>query len=114
MSAGKVNTFGEALDAIYTVIQNAKRLQDADLPFVVQLETMVLQKIRDPQRQMQEQGFLPPDGPGGPQAQAQPPGGGGPSFMPQQGGGDPATAGLRGITPGMSAPNMDEMRRQLS
>lgn len=114
MAAGKVNTMSEALQSIAQVINSAKQLQDANLPFLVQLETLVLQEIRSPQRIMQEQGLLPPDGAGGPQAQGMPPGpgGGAPSFMPP-GGGDSAQAGLRGMTPGPAAPNMDEMRRML-
>lgn len=106
----------EVLDSLYTTIMQAKTVMDADMPFLVQMETMVLQKLRDPQRIMQEQGLLPTDSPGGPQAQGMPPGmsgGGGPSFMPQQGGGDSAMAGLGGMTPGVAAPNMDEMRRML-
>lgn len=115
MASRKTNTMSEVLDSLWETLNQGKTVMDADLPFLVQLETLVLGKLRDPQRIMQEQGLLPPDGPGGPQAQAIPPGGGGggPSFMPP-GGGDAAQAGLRGVTPGMGAPNADEMRRLLS
>ncbi len=75
MASRKTNTMSEVLDSLYTTITEAKTVMDADMPFLIQMETMVLQKLRDPQRQMQEQGLLPPDSPGGPQAQAQPPGG---------------------------------------
>lgn len=121
MASRKTNTMSEVLDSLYTTITEAKTVMDADMPFLVQLETQILQKLRDPQRIMQEQGLLPPDQAGvAPQDQGMPPGpgggppqgGGGPSFMPP-GGGDSAAAGLRGMTPGVAAPNMDEMRRML-
>ena len=110
---GSVNTMSEVLDKLYNLLTQAKTVMDADMPFLIQMETMVLQKLRDPQRKMQEQGLLPPDSAGGPQQQAVPPGGGGPSFGPP-GGGDSAMAGMRGMTPGMGAPNADELRRLLS
>jgi len=114
MPSRKTNTMSEVLDSLYTTITQAKTVMDANMPFLIQMETMVLQELRNPQRQMQEQGLLPPDQAGGPQAQGMPPGmGGGPSFMPP-GGGDSAAAGLQGMTPGMGAPNADELRRQLS
>ena len=116
---GSVNTMAEVLDKLYNLITQAKTVMDADMPWLITIETMVLQKLRDPQRKMQEQGLIPPDTAGGPQAQAMPPGmaqgppPGGPSFGPP-GGGDSAAAGLRGMTPGMGAPNADELRRLLS
>ena len=109
MAASKVDTFDEALRAIADYVGKAKLVGDADLPFLIQLETLIIEKIRDPERRMQEAGILPPGQQGG-----LPGGGGGmgmsappPSFM-----GAGAPAGVQ-MAPGGPA-NAQEMQRVMS
>lgn len=56
------NTFDEELVKTYQTITNLKTLADADLPWVIQLETMVLDKIRSPERKLQQMGLIPGQG----------------------------------------------------
>jgi hypothetical protein len=92
----------EVLERFLGDIAQAKVLMDADLPFLLQLETMIVDKLRDPVRQLQEQGLIPRDG--APMA-----GGGGmpgmPGATPQQ---------VPGVMQQAAAPNADELQRLLS
>ena len=112
MAQRSTNTMVEMLQRFLSDIAQAKTALDADLPFLLQLESMVLGKLRDPNTQMQQAGLLPPDG-------SQSPAGASPAAMPGamppgMGGGDmPPGMQAGGLTPGAVAPNMDEMRRLL-
>lgn len=78
-------------------LAQAKVLADADLPFIMELETMVIGKLRDPMTKMQEQGILPPGG------------GQQPGYV---GEGVPVGGGV--MQGGGAMPNPDELRRMLS
>lgn len=92
MAARSTNTMSELLQRLLSDLAQAKVLQDADLPFIVELETMIVSKLRDPQTKMQEAGLLP-------SAPAQP-------MFPGQG----APVG-GGVMQGMGTPPVDELRR---
>ena len=85
-------------------------MPDADLQFLISLETTILQKIREPYDQMSGQMSAPTPG-GQPMPQPPMPGGGGPpmpgGFTVGQGG------GARGMRTEPNAPNPDELRRML-
>ena len=106
MAARSTNTMVEVLQRFLGDIAQAKTALDADLPFLLQLESMILGKIREPQTQMQMAGLLLPDG-------AMMAGGAGPSFIAPTGMGPagpmPMQAG--GLAPMAAAPNADELRR---
>lgn len=59
MPASKVDTFAEALSRIARVVQQSKEIADADMPFLISLETMILERIKQPEQQMQQQGMIP-------------------------------------------------------
>lgn len=89
----------EALQRLLTDVAQMKTLGDADLPWLVELESMVLTKIRQPVDQMQQ--------PGGPLAQ--------PSGPPPMGGGMSAGSPMGGgMSAGPQMPNPDELQRLLS
>jgi hypothetical protein len=90
----------EVLQRFLGDIAQAKVLMDADLPFLLQLETMIVDKLRDPVRQLQEQGLIPKDG--APMAGGMP---GMPGATPQQ---------VPGVMQQAAAPNADELQRLLS
>ena len=93
MASRSTNTMAELLQRLLSDLAQAKVLQDADLPFIVELETMIVSKLRDPMTKMQAEGMLPPGGP-------QPP------MFPGQGmpvGG--------GVMQGAGTPPVDELRR---
>lgn len=100
MATRSANTMQETLQRLLTDIAQMKTLADADLPWIVELESMVLNKIRQPVEQMQQ--------PGGPLAQPSgpPPGMGGPPGLP-------AGAPMGGMNAGAAAPNADELQRLL-
>jgi hypothetical protein len=103
------NTMVEALQRIYKSITEAKLVQDADMPFLVQMETMLLDRIKQPVDQMQQQGMFG----GAPAPGAMPPGMA-PGMNPA-----PAAPSFGGMGGGMggvaqgAAPNFDELRRML-
>jgi hypothetical protein len=94
MAVRSTNTYAEALESIRAQVAQAKVVGDANLPFLVQLETMILAELRSP-----SQPAAPPQAPSGPSFA------GGPGGMPM--------AGAGGAMP-MAAPNADELRRLLS
>lgn len=101
MATRGTNTMVEALQRLLTDVAQMKTMGDADLPWLVELESMVLTKIREPVDQMQQPGgaLAQPTGPGGP-----PMGGGMPSGSPMGG----------GMMAGPQMPNPDELQRLLS
>lgn len=108
MASRSTNTMVEGLQKMLTDLAQMKTLMDADLPFILQIETLIVDKLRDPAQRMQQAGLLPPGQAPGPDPSqgAGPPGmpAPGPSF---QGGGSP------GVMSGAPAPNADELRRLL-
>lgn len=113
MPASKIDTFPEHLNRILRSVQEAKVVMDADLPFLIQLETMLLDRIRQPETQMQQAGMVPPgaQNPQGNAALGLPIGAGmaGAPLPSQLGAGAPA-----GVMMAPPAPNnADELRRVL-
>lgn len=102
------NTMAEGLQALVGTIASMKALPDADMEFLTNLETMVLNKLKEPVRQMA--GQMDQVGPGGP-PMGPPPGMGGPPMMPPPMGapGGPPT----GVRMGSPMGNPDELRRLL-
>lgn len=111
------NTQAEALRKILSDISNIKTFPDADLEFLINLETMILQQIRGqveqnmaPKDTGMDQGLAAmaanPSMPGstGPMGPA------GPSPMGQFGG---FGGGVPGIRQDPGAPNPDELRRMI-
>lgn len=95
MANGDNDTFDGSLMVLLKQIAQMKVLPDADLPFTIELETMILNKYRDPERQMQKAGIIPPSG--------QNPQGSGQLGLPG-GGGMPAPGPSMGPPPGMPVP----------
>lgn len=114
MAVKSTNTQAEVLQSVLSDISVAKTLPDADLNFLVELETMILQKLRQPLDQAS--GQLGPAGPTTP-----PPPGAGPGAMggptpppPMPGGAEFAMPGGGG-PPGVrnAGPPPDELARLL-
>ena len=97
MATRGTNTMQEALQRLLTDVAQMKTLADADLPWLVELESMVLTKIREPVQAMQQPGgaLAQPTGP--------PPGMGMPAGAMQGG----------GMMAGPQMPNPDELQRLL-
>lgn len=119
MASRSTNTQAEALQGLIKSVAEIKMMPDADLPFLIGLETMILQYLRKPLDDMA--GQLPPQGGGQMQTgimggqpdpmMAMGAGGGAPGGMapPMAGAGGPAGIGMR-----PAAPNPDELRRMLA
>ena len=104
MAVRGTNTMQEALQSLLQETAQMKTLADADLPWLVELESMVLSKIREPLDAQQ-------------QAPAQGPMGGMPPMPPGGGMGMPAGGGVPGgggMQAGPQMPNPDELQRLLS
>lgn len=104
----QTNTFSEGLRKLLGSITDIKLAQDADLPFLIQLETQVLGRLKqgvdqalDPNAGMQGQGGMGGGAAGLMGSPAPPPGMGSP-------------AGTPGLMQGPSPMNPDELRRMLS
>lgn len=117
MATRGMNTMAEGLASLMGDIAQMKAQPDADLQFLIELETMILRKLREPVDNMAGQMAGPGAGPGpvpGMGPGSTPPGpdmGGmpmGPPPGPPRGepGGSP-----RGMMMGPGAPNPDELRR---
>lgn len=94
------NTFVEQLRKMLNSITDLKTTDDADLPFAINLETMILQRLKDGA----DQAMQPQGGGGGAMlggAAAPPPGQGSPQMVP-------------GLQQGPHPPNADELRRVLT
>lgn len=122
MPSGRIDTMTDYLRQIMGLLSDAKIVADADLPFILDLEQQVVQKLRDPQTRMQQAGILPADAsqiPGG-GAQMQPGGGaqqGPPPDMNMQGpppSAGPSFQGAGGVRGVPTGPNVDELRRLLT
>lgn len=100
------NTQAEALQRLLADISQIKTMPDADLEWLIQLETFILAKLREPIEQMSGQMQGMAAGPPSPQPGMSPMGGGVP------GGG--MAGGPPGVMPGGQAPNPDELRRMLA
>lgn len=117
MATRSTNTMQEALQGLLTSISEMKLMPDADLEWLIQIETIILQKAREPIERMQSQGLTAAMPPGGPQMGGMPGGPpmGGPGMPPP--GPPPMPAGVGGGVPGMrSEPmtNPDELRRMFT
>lgn len=121
MAARSTNTMAEFLQKMLSDIATAKTLPDADLAFLLQLETAILQKLRSPIDAMM--GQMSPNGQQGnpQQGGGQPaPGGQGPSQMgvvgamnPNPVATPPPAQRVPGIRSDPGAVNMDELMRSM-
>jgi hypothetical protein len=101
------DTYIGALDVLLKQVAGMKTLADANLPFLLQLETTVLEERRSPQMMMQAAGLTPP---GGPNASGAMPGGpGGPGGMPGMPPGGGGVPGPGPMPPGMGPGPMPGM-----
>lgn len=110
MGTRGTNTQTEVLQGILGEIAQAKLAPDADIEWLLGIETQILQKLREPIDQaMQNSGLngMPP--PGQSAAPADPMAG----MIPGAGPSQPAP-GVPGIRTSPSAPNPDELRRLLT
>lgn len=101
MAVRSTNTMAETMQKFLADLSQAKLAMDADLPFILQLETQIVDYLRQPVKQMEQQGMLPP----GATDQGAPMGA--PSQAAPQG---PMVGGLM---PSAAMPNGDELRRYL-
>lgn len=113
MAQRSTNTVREALERLFADVGQMKLLPDAGpyMDFIYQLETAIMDKLREPISQMEAQGLLPPGMSG------QPPGAPQPGPQPSAMGGMPMMGGVpqqRGNMPGPAAPNADELSRLLN
>lgn len=93
------NTMSEGLRKLLSSVTDLKMSEDADLPFLIGLETQILQYLKQgADNAMQPQQQAPAGLMGSP---APPPGMGSPSMVP-------------GLQQGPPSPNPDELRRVLS
>lgn len=107
-SSRSTNTMAEFLQRMLGDISQAKTLPDADLEFLIGLETGILQKLRAPVDAMAGQmNGVSPAGPSPDQMGPMP----GP--LPMSAGGAPPTGGVPGIRSEPAAPNPDELRRMI-
>lgn len=88
------NTFEELLSKALQLVSEMKQTPDADLEWIVGLETMVLSKLREPIDRMQQLSNMPAG-----QGAAPMPGG-----MPGGMGGMPLGGGMIGSSPGPGGP----------
>lgn len=114
MASRSTNTMAEFLQRMLGDLAEAKTLPDADLQFLIQMETTILQKLRAPIDALMGQ----TGGGGNPMSQGQ--GGGQPDMQGMQGGLDPtmlpqpAPAGrVTGTRMEAPMPNVDELRRMM-
>lgn len=117
-------TQAEELQKMLGHIAQIKTKPDADLPYLISLESMILTKLREPFVQAQQQAYgqamsptgMQPPNQGAPMMPGQP-GTGAPSIM-QGPGGAGVAPGPGGGVPGLmgmpALPPIDELRRVLS
>lgn len=110
---GKVTNQADALRNMLAHIAEIKTAPDADLPFLIALETAVLGKLKQPIPDILASAYGPGAGqpPGVP---GQPPG---PVMQPAPGGmgvSPPPGMGVNGVQSMASLPPVDEIRRMLA
>lgn len=123
------DTFTEGLRKLLSSIQDLKTTDDADLPFIINLETEVLHRLKQQGSDALQGGPGPGammagmgPGPGGPGPGGPPPGMMGPGPPGPMGGMLPGMGPTPGLTPapvpglmaGPNMPNPDELRRVLA
>jgi len=103
MATNRDNTMIEALDKLLKDIAGMKTLADADMPFLISVENMILTRMKQPVSELAAQGVInaPP-----PQPPPSPMGGG--MGMP------PGSMQGGGLMAGPGMPNPDELQRLLS
>lgn len=107
MASRSTNTMQEALQKMMRDLADMKTLGDADLPFVVELETSIINYFKRPVDELRAEGQLPPADPNG----GMPPGAM-PAAPPSMG--MPAGADVGGgFMAGPKAPSTDELSRVL-
>lgn len=111
MAERSTDGFMEYLSKIHKLVAQAKVAPDADMPFLVDLETQIVGRLRAPADAASAAGMSqapmgPPPGPmpGGPMP-------GGPGPMPPGPAPSMAGAGARGLTTSPTMPGGDELRR---
>lgn len=100
------NTQSEALQGILGEIASIKTFPDADIEWLLGIETQILQKLREPVQQAIQNsdiGSQVPQSPGM--------GGGGMPMTPPPTGGMPMPGGVPGMRSGVGPINPDELRR---
>lgn len=116
------DTFTEGLRKLLSTIQDLKTTDDADLPFIINLETEVLHRLKQQGSNALQGGPGAGGGPGAMMAGMAPPGIG-PPGMPPPGMGPPGIgapppglgpAPVPGLMAGPNMPNPDELRRVLA
>lgn len=116
-------TQAEELQKMLGHVAQIKTKPDADLPYLISLESMILQKLREPFVAAQQQAYgqaMSPMGVQGPQGAPMmpgPPGMGAPPIMQGPAGAGVAPApggGVPGLMGMPSLPPVDELRRMLS
>lgn len=136
MGQNTIDTFTETLPKMMHLLADMKMMPDADVPWCIQMENMVLAKANQPIQDMKNSGALPggagAPGPGMqgmqqfqpgqqmPQMPQMPQGQQGmPTGMPGSGGGNPNVPFPHlarmsgGMQPGANAPSPDELARLL-
>lgn len=101
------NTMGEALQKMLGDLAYMKTLPDADLEWIINLETTVVQKLREPLERLQQQGLTTIN----PTSDMMPL----PQQMPSMGGAEASAppTGVPGVQSGAGPMNPDELRRIL-
>lgn len=61
MATYRDDTMQSALEKMLKDIAGMKTLADADMPFLISMENMVLQRMKQPVDQQRQQGVLPPN-----------------------------------------------------
>jgi hypothetical protein len=80
------NTMVEWLQKQLKNVAEAKLLPDADMPFLIGMENMILERAKQPVDQMRQDGVLPPAQPSGPPGMGSPMGRGGVMGSPNMAG----------------------------
>lgn len=111
------NTFEEMMSKCLQLVGEMKQTPDADLEWIVGLETMVLSKLREPIDRMQQMSSMPSGQGAAPMPGMDPMAGGGMGGMvggmgtSTLGPGGPQPGAVPGVMQGSPAPNPDELRR---
>lgn len=112
MAASSNDTYAGSLEVLLKQVAVMHGVADANLPFLQQLQEMIVNEIRNPERQMQQAGILPsaPANPAG-LDQLGLPGAGGMSAPPPSFLGAGAPAGVQ-MSP--QPPNPDQLQQMFN